>query len=64
MVEPPMAISSEPEPVPAPRLETGHVIVIDEEPTDEPAPQMPEPEPQGGSEQRKRWNPFRRGGEA
>jgi hypothetical protein len=54
----------EAEPVPAPRLEVGHVIVIDEDEPAEPERPMPEPEEEEDTPQpRRRWGLFRRGGE-
>jgi chromosome partitioning protein len=56
--------STEPRSVPAPRLDPGRVILIDEEPQPEPQRPMPEPEDEGGTAApRKRWGLFRRGGD-
>ena len=56
--------SSGPRAVPAPRLEVGQVIVIDDEKTPEPQRPMPEPEDEdAGDSPRKRWSLFRKGGD-
>jgi chromosome partitioning protein len=47
---------------PEPRVEMGHVIVIDDDNAGTEAPEEPRPQPEPMDE-RKRWNPFRRGGD-
>jgi chromosome partitioning protein len=63
--EPLPSTATTPEAVAAPRLDAGHVIVIDEDAAPEPSRPMPEPEPESGdqSQPKKRWGLFRRGGD-